>query len=120
MIIKCKKCSKEFKYKCRLNKHLNKKNPCDKVKEDLKCDVCNMVFRHNQKTNIICRKINKDLTCYLCNTTFNRISHRDAHHMSKKHIKNVKFLEHFIDTIKFNEFLIKEIMSDIDESLILI
>lgn len=40
----CSKCDKEFKYQSRLNEHLNIKNSCDKPKEDLKCELCNITF----------------------------------------------------------------------------
>jgi DNA-directed RNA polymerase subunit RPC12/RpoP len=54
---KCNKCNKEFPSPSKLNKHKTRKNPCDKIKEELKCQYCNVSFtrpaeklRH-EKTN---------------------------------------------------------------------
>lgn len=44
-MVKCLKCKKEFKYQSDLNKHKNRKTPCDKVKDELKCNLCNINFK---------------------------------------------------------------------------
>lgn len=63
MSFKCEKCNKEFKNKYILNNHLTKKNPCNKIKEKLKCTICNIEF--------------------------NRKFHKEKHEQTSKHIKNV-------------------------------
>ena len=42
-MFKCVKCNKEFKYESDLNRHKNRKTPCNK-KEELKCNYCNVSF----------------------------------------------------------------------------
>ena len=60
-MLKCLKCNKKFKYESDLNRHKNRKTPCDK-KVELKCNYCNLSF-----------------TC----------SHnKSVHEKTKKHIKN--------------------------------
>ena len=41
---KCLKCNKEFPTPSKLQCHKNRKIPCDKPKDELKCDVCNINF----------------------------------------------------------------------------
>lgn len=41
---KCLKCKKSFNSPSKLERHKNIKNPCDKIKEQLKCDICNVKF----------------------------------------------------------------------------
>ena len=41
---KCLKCKKSFNSPSKLDRHKNIKNPCDKIKEQLKCDICNVQF----------------------------------------------------------------------------
>ena len=43
---KCFKCNKEFKYESKLNIHINKKNQCNKPKEDYKCKLCDRNFKY--------------------------------------------------------------------------
>src|SRR5688572_14247917 len=56
-MIKCTDCDKEFKYLYLLQNHKKRKNPCNKINEDLKCKVCDINFRCNtekkrhEKTN---------------------------------------------------------------------
>ncbi len=45
MSYKCIKCNKEFKYESKLNEHKNRKIPCNKIKNNLKCELCNVFFR---------------------------------------------------------------------------
>ncbi len=59
----CEKCNKLFKSKFNLNTHLNKKNPCDKIKEKLKCNICNIEFE--------------------------RKNHKERHEKTEKHLKNI-------------------------------
>lgn len=44
-MICCVKCNKEFKYQSDLNKHLNRKIPCNAEKKEYKCDLCNVKFK---------------------------------------------------------------------------
>ena len=60
---KCVNCNKEFKYESKLNEHKNRKNPCNKQKNELNCTVCDVNFK--------------------CNTEKYR------HEKTKKHINNV-------------------------------
>jgi len=41
---KCNLCNKEFKYESKLNEHKNRKTSCNKIKEELKCEICNVNF----------------------------------------------------------------------------
>jgi hypothetical protein len=51
---KCEKCNKEFKSIYNLNKHKNKKIPCNKI---IKCDICLTEFKRNEHlTNHLNRK----------------------------------------------------------------
>jgi hypothetical protein len=45
MTYNCQKCNKEFKYESKLKEHQNRKIPCDKSQENLKCNLCNVTFR---------------------------------------------------------------------------
>jgi hypothetical protein len=58
----CTKCAKEFKYESELNRHNNRKTKCNKIKDNLKCNICNR--------------------------SFVRTSHKIAHEKTKKHINN--------------------------------
>jgi hypothetical protein len=62
MVYKCFKCNKEFKYESKLNEHKNRKIPCNKEKEELKCSLCNVFFT--------------------------RPSHKKNHEKTQKHISN--------------------------------
>jgi hypothetical protein len=49
-MFKCNKCNKKFKYESKLKEHKNRKIPCNKKKEEIKCEVCDMIFdRPNHK-----------------------------------------------------------------------
>ena len=61
---KCNKCQKIFNSPSKLERHKNNKIPCNKPKEDLKCDICNI--------------------------NFVRPSHKKIHEKTKKHINNVE------------------------------
>lgn len=60
---KCLKCNKEFKYESKLNEHNNRKIPCNEIKKEYKCDICNI--------------------------NFVRPSHKIKHEKTKKHINNL-------------------------------
>lgn len=51
MVYKCLKCNKEFKYESKLNEHNKRKIPCGK-KEELKCNLCNVIFTCKYNKNI--------------------------------------------------------------------
>jgi hypothetical protein len=42
---KCFKCNKEFKYESKFNEHKNRKTECNKIKTELKCDLCKVNFK---------------------------------------------------------------------------
>ena len=63
MSYKCIKCNKEFKYESKLIEHQNRKIPCNKPKEELHCN--------------------------LCNVKFNRPADKRRHEKTQKHIKNL-------------------------------
>ncbi len=44
MTFNCELCNKEFKYKSKYLEHKNKKIPCNKLKEELNCKICNLIF----------------------------------------------------------------------------
>ena len=41
---KCVKCNKEFKFESELNRHKNRKIPCDAPKREYKCEICKVKF----------------------------------------------------------------------------
>jgi len=43
-MFKCGLCDKYFEYRSFLEKHMNKKNPCNKPKESTECNLCHMKF----------------------------------------------------------------------------
>ena len=61
---KCNKCQKIFNAPSKLERHKNNKIPCDKPKEDLKCELCNI--------------------------NFVRPAHKLIHEKTKKHINNIQ------------------------------
>lgn len=63
MNYKCSKCNKEFKYESKLTEHKNRKIPCNKEKEELKCKLCNI--------------------------NFSRPAHKIIHEKTKKHINAI-------------------------------
>ncbi len=72
----CTKCNKSFKHRSRYEDHLNKKIPCDKVKEELKCELCNI--------------------------SFSRPNHKIIHENTSKHIKNLNIYNNKRNTININ------------------
>jgi hypothetical protein len=60
----CNKCKKQFKYESKLNEHKSRKTACDKNKDSLKCDICNI--------------------------TFSRSTHKKIHEQTKKHKNNLQ------------------------------
>ena len=63
MVFTCDLCDKGFKFKSKLNDHLDNKNPCNKPKESTECQICDKKF-----------------TC---------LAKLERHKNSKKHIANV-------------------------------
>ena len=63
---KCLNCNKEFKYESKLNEHKNRKTECNKIKNKLKCDICNVDFqrpaeqKRHEQTKKHKSNINKD------------------------------------------------------------
>ena len=81
MNYKCNKCNKEFKYESKLLEHKNRKISCDKGKEILKCNLCNI--------------------------TFSRPAHKIIHEKTKKHINNITIHgnnNHNINSTNINSF----------------
>ena len=76
-MFKCLKCNKEFNAPSKLERHKNNKIPCNKPKEDLKCE--------------------------LCNVNFARPAHKLIHETSEKHIKNYNKINNIHDDIKFDK-----------------
>jgi hypothetical protein len=50
---KCDKCNKEFQSKCHLNRHKNRKKPCN-VKEIYNCELCELNFKFESELNRHC------------------------------------------------------------------
>ena len=48
-MFKCNLCDKSFEFKYYLDRHKNRKSPCDKSKESNCCDICNIEFSCNSK-----------------------------------------------------------------------
>ncbi len=59
----CIRCNKTFKYKSKLDEHLNRKILCNTLKKEYKCEICNV--------------------------NFVRPSHKEIHENTKKHIANI-------------------------------
>jgi hypothetical protein len=59
---KCGLCKKEFEFPYLLERHKNRKTPCNIIKTDFECKVCNISFNHKSRL--------------------------EAHDLSKKHIQN--------------------------------
>jgi len=76
---KCINCNKEFKYESKLNEHKNRKIPCNKIKEELKCTLCNVKFnrpadkRRHEKTNKHLLNIQNSNISNSFNNSFNNI-----------------------------------------------
>lgn len=77
-MLHCTKCDKKFKFKSDLDRHINKKIPCDKIKEELSCDVCNINFkcnteklRHEKSKKHITNNINYNIINNVNNGTIN-------------------------------------------------
>jgi uncharacterized C2H2 Zn-finger protein len=59
MMFTCTKCNKNFSRKDHLDRHFNKKNPCD-VKKNFICYRCGKVFFYNRD---LIRHINRKIPC---------------------------------------------------------
>jgi len=62
-MFKCIKCNKEFKYESDYNRHKNRKNPCNIIKQDLSCNLCNIKFNCNAE-KLRHEKTNKHINNY--------------------------------------------------------
>lgn len=60
----CTKCNKEFKFESEYLRHKNRKTDCSSCNNNLKCDVCNIKFI--------------------------RLSHKNNHEKTKKHLLNIQ------------------------------
>jgi hypothetical protein len=81
MNYKCIKCNKEFKYESKLNEHKNRKVPCDKIKEELKCTLCNVNFTRpaEQKRHEKTQKHIKNYNIYINgNQSVNQIGNNNS------------------------------------------
>jgi hypothetical protein len=76
----CNKCNKGFKFDSELNRHKNRKIPCDAQKKEYKCEICKVNFK--------------------CPTEQQR------HIESKKHIANNNIEIKDNEQIKFNKLQI--------------
>jgi hypothetical protein len=67
---KCFKCNKEFQYESKLNEHNSRKTLCDKIKTELKCDICNIFFKcpYNQKIHETTKKHILNVNNYTVNS----------------------------------------------------
>tara|TARA_B100001971_G_scaffold23671_1_gene18413 strand:- start:2446 stop:3429 length:984 start_codon:yes stop_codon:yes gene_type:complete len=72
LLFKCNKCEKEFKRKWDLERHLNKKNPCKKIIQDI------------QKNDELIEKDEKPYGCDFC-----KRSYKHKYHMNR-HLKTCK------------------------------
>ena len=65
-MFKCLKCNKEFNYESELNRHKNRKIPCNSPKKEYKCEICKVQFicpaeqNRHEKT----KKHNNNVTNY--------------------------------------------------------
>lgn len=90
----CIKCNKKFKYNSDLNKHISRKTPCDKEKNNLRCNVCNVNFswpaeqiRHEKtKKHITNINLNKESKNELENTI-------NINNQLETHLEKIKQLE---------------------------
>lgn len=60
---KCIKCNKEFPTPSKLQNHINRKNPCNKIKNNLQCNLCNVNFKCDTE-KIRHEKTKKHITNY--------------------------------------------------------
>ncbi len=96
LIYSCPKCNKQFKYKSKLNEHLNIKTPCNKQKEDLKCDLCNITFDRQYHKNKH-EKTQKHILKYnINNSTINNSFNKTIFNI--KNIININGLNKFVET----------------------
>jgi transposase-like protein len=77
MTNKCYKCNKYFISPSKLKDHLNRKISCDKSKEELKCNLCNVIFLRKQ--------------------------HQEIHNNTKKHLDKIDNLNKGKNLNKINE-----------------
>jgi len=93
----CPKCKKEFKYQSLLKDHLNRKKPCNKLKEELKCNLCNVIFlrpKHQEIHDKTQKHLNKVLEY---SNEKNRTSYADALENIRK-LMNVTQMNQFLNT----------------------
>ena len=72
---KCQLCNKEFQSKCHLNRHKNRKKPCD-VKEIYDCELCELNFKFESELTRHCNS-KKHINNYNIFTTNNNITNNN-------------------------------------------
>ena len=77
VIHQCNNCNKIFNAPSKLERHKNNKTPCNKLKEELKCHICNI--------------------------TFIRPTHKQIHEKTKKHIEATNKINNYNDLNKISE-----------------
>ena len=64
----CNLCNKEFEFQSTLERHTNKKIPCNYIKEVYNCKICNKIFNHKSRLNTH----NKSKKHIINNITYNQ------------------------------------------------
>ena len=107
-IYKCSKCNKEFKFKSILDKHINRKTPCDKI-VNTNCNDNIEIYRQyniiNSKINKLTKKSSKN-KCEFCNSTLANRSNLLKHIDNNCKEKKILIIER--DKLKFAYDLLKQ------------
>jgi hypothetical protein len=100
---KCNLCKKEFEFPYLLERHKNRKTPCNIHKINYNCDLCNITFEHKSRldTHNKSKKHINNYTIYIDNSTnyygdiiMNAFEKTDLSKLNMKDIENIfKFFE---------------------------
>ena len=107
-IYKCSKCNKEFKFKSILDKHINRKTPCDKIVNTDSNDNIEIYRQYNiinNKINKLTKKSSKN-KCEFCNSTLANRSNLLKHIDNNCKEKKILIIER--DKLKFAYDLLKQ------------